>query len=63
MRPMLAMKSSTLSSLSVLVVTFLNASPAFFPPGAGWPCTAARPTHANPISHANRNAATASVHR
>jgi hypothetical protein len=31
---MLAAKSSTLSSLSVLVVTFLKASPAFFPAAA-----------------------------
>ena len=39
MTPIAAMKSSTLSSLSVLVVTFLKTSPAFFVPagtaGAG----------------------------
>jgi hypothetical protein len=36
---MLATKSSTLSSFSVLVVTFLKASPAFLPAAgpAGWP--------------------------
>src|SRR5207253_2153645 len=43
MTRMLARKSSTLSSLSVLVVTFLKASPAFLFVGTGTcPCAAAR---------------------
>src|SRR5215471_17095506 len=48
MTPMLAMKSSTVSSLSVLVVTFLNATPAFRADdgGAGlWAATAKQPSH------------------
>ena len=58
---MLAMKSSTLSSLSVLVVTFLKASPAFLPAaGETGPCaartrplnqTAADPTIASVVRH------------
>src|SRR5262249_29114237 len=48
-RPMLAMKSSTLSSLSVLVVTFLKASPAFLP-AAGVGAWLAATT--SPLAHA-----------
>src|SRR5262252_9510527 len=67
--PMLPMKSSTLSSLRVLVVTFLNASPAFLLPAvvAIWPappraCADGRTAHTNPLSHTQTNPATASRH-
>src|SRR5262245_6405184 len=53
MRPMLAMKSSTLSSLSVLVVTFLKASPAVLPAVGfgGCPCAASGPINPEALSH------------
>src|SRR4029453_2670351 len=47
---MLARKSSTLSSFSVLVVTFLKYSPAFLPDVAGGgPCAAAGSTNVKPL--------------
>src|SRR5262245_31895369 len=53
MSPMLAMNSSTKSSLSVLVVTFLKASPAVLPAVGlgGCPCAARGPINPEALSH------------
>src|SRR6266536_3228621 len=58
------MKSSTLSSLSVVVETFLKYSPAFFP-GIGaviCACADGRAADTKPHSHAAARPATASRH-
>src|SRR5690348_3987818 len=63
MTPMLAMKSSTGSSLSVLVVTFLKTSPAFctFAVAAWLACAAARSTSPSPSSPTADSATAAKI--
>src|ERR1700680_1571969 len=61
---MLPRKSLTVSPLSVLVVTFLKADPAFCPAGgAAGTCAAAGPAHGIPISNTTIPTPTASITR